>query len=67
MTDSWNNWSGYRGDDMAPPDLRRKQRTAVDRDVEYAVLARDLAREWRRGGGVLTPRLVAGLDALASK
>lgn len=65
---TWNRWAGYRGDDLERPDLKqRENRSSVDRDSELATVAEALGREWRRSGGVVTPAVRAGLDALAAR
>ena len=67
MSKDDNRWKGYEGDDLVRPVTTRKARCAVDRDAEYAVVAEALGREWRRSGRVLTPAIMAGLDALAAR
>lgn len=66
MSDAWNRWAGYHGDDLERPDTKRKKRNAIDRDAEYSVIAESLGRAWRRSGGHMTPEIRAALDALAA-
>lgn len=69
MKDDWNRWAGYKGGDLVRPDLRRSvsQRTAVERDMELAVLAEALGREWRRSQGRMNVAIRNALDVLAAR
>lgn len=74
MSDEWNRWAGYKGADLERPVTKRKPRTAVDRDAEFAVAAEALGKEWRRTPSAVkavvrrhTPTIAAGLDAISVK